>query len=150
MGMDYSDLAAASQPDALRAVLADNADELRTAGQHHDHRMASVRRVRYKGHDIVVRTTYEITIDGEPFDTHLTVDNSGRVHYHGLPTRDFGSAIDLMRKVIDQFSDFADRPGGGDEHEHQHQPEHSHEHQPDHGGQPEDDHGPHHEHGGQH
>jgi hypothetical protein len=52
--------------------------------------------------------------------------------------------------VIDQFSDFADRPDGGDEHEHQHQPGHSHEHQPDHGGQPEDDHGPHHEHGGQH
>ncbi len=58
-----------------------------------------------------MRTTYEITVDSAPFDVHLTVDNGGRVHYHGLPTRDFASVIGLVEKAIDVFpDDFANRP----------------------------------------
>lgn len=91
--------------------------------------MTSVRQAEYRGHQIVVRTTYEITVDGRPFDVHLTVDNGGRVHYHGLPTRDFPSVIGLVEKAIAVFpADFtgtpaehakdhpnheAHRPGGG-------------------------------------
>lgn len=104
--MDYQDLVAASQPDALRAALAANADELRRAAQeHHGGELVSVRQTRYQGHEIVVRTSYEITVDGEPFNVHLTIDNDGRVHYHGLPTRDFPSVIGLVKKAIDVFGD---------------------------------------------
>ena len=77
-----------------------------------------MRYASYKGHQIAVRTTYEITVDGRPFAIHVTVDNSGRVHYHGLPTRDFPSLIGLVQKAIDMFpADFRGtsveaRPGG--------------------------------------
>jgi hypothetical protein len=103
-GLDFSELVAATEPDALEATLAAKLDELAQAGHEHggDAR-ASVRRATHDGHEIVVRTTYEITVDGEPFDVHMNVDNAGRVHYHGLPTRDFASVIDLVAKVIDAF-----------------------------------------------
>lgn len=49
----------------------------------------------------------------------MTVDNGGRVHYHGLPTRDFPSAIDLVKKAIDFFPDDfdeRDEAGGSPDH----------------------------------
>lgn len=102
----YADLLAASDPDVLRESLAAHADELKEAAAgHHVGPMAAVRTVSHRGHEIVIRTTYEITVDGEPFDAHVTVDNSGRVHYHGLPTRDFESTVDLVKKVVDYFPD---------------------------------------------
>lgn len=106
MHMDYPDLVAASQPEALRAALAAHTEELRNAAhEHHGGELVSVRQTTYKGHEIVVRTTYDITVDGEPFNVHLTIDNDGRVHYHGLPTRDFPSVIGLVEKAIDVFGD---------------------------------------------
>lgn len=128
MDLGYGELAAASQPDALRAALAANAEELRHAAEeHHGGELSSTRRASHQGHEIVVRTTYEITVDGQPFDVHLTVDNSGRVHYHGLPTRDFASVIGLVEKAIDVFGDefgpgTPDQPvdPGPDPHHHDH------------------------------
>lgn len=128
MDLGYTELAAASRPDALRAALAANAEELRhAADEHHGGEMASVRRASYQGHEIEVWTTYEITVDGRPFDVHLTVDNAGRVHYHGLPTRDFPSVIGLVKKAIDVFGDefSSDSPvqpdeRGPDPHHHDH------------------------------
>jgi hypothetical protein len=80
---------------------------------------------RPKGHQITVRTTYEITVDGRPFAIHATVDDNGRVHYHGLPTRDFPSIIGLIQKAIDMFPDDfpepawkADPDNGSHHHEH--------------------------------
>lgn len=102
----YADLVAASDPDVLRESLAAHAAELReAAAAHHVGPMAAVRAVSHRGHEIVIRTTYEITVDGEPFEAHVTVDNGGRVHYHGLPTRDFESTVDLVKKVVDYFPD---------------------------------------------
>lgn len=137
--MEYPDLAAASQPDAVRRSLADKADELRGAGHgHHDGGQASVRTVSYKGHDIVIRTTYEITVDGQPFDANVSVDNSGRVHYHGLPTRNFPSTVDLVKKVIDAFPDEFDHGPPPDSPTHDHGDDHGEDHDPGH------DHGGHH------
>ena len=86
------------------------------------HDTDAVREVDYKGHHIVIRTTYEITIDGKPFKSELGVTNDGHVHYHGMPAAGFDSAVDLMMSVIDNFpSEF--RPGAvqdgpaHDEHE---------------------------------
>jgi hypothetical protein len=122
--LDYDVLVAATKPGALREALAARADELRQAGVSHEHGATSVRTASHKGHEIVVRTTYEITIDGEPFDASLVVDNAGRVFYHGLPTQDFASTIDLVKKAIDTFPDFAD-PDDHDHHGHHehHDPE---------------------------
>ena len=136
--MEHKDLVAATQPDELRAALADHADELREAAEHHHapEEATSVRTVTHNGHEIVIRTTYEITVDGEPFDVPLTVDNSGRVHYHGLPTRDFTSTVDLVKKVVDSFpEDFGDDcPDDGDGHGDGHDRDHQHDHGHDHGG----------------
>lgn len=112
--MDKTQLKQAARPDEIRAALNTYADELGGAAAPHHHAGddVDVRTARYKGHDIVVRTRYEITVDGRPFDVRLSVANTGRVHYHGLPTRDFGSAIDLVQKAIDVFGEeFADEAG---------------------------------------
>ena len=117
--MEHSEWVAAAQPDALRASLEANAELIAHAGHAHGTGdMTSVRQADYEGHRITVRTTYEITVDGAPFDVHLTVDNAGRVHYHGLPTRDFPSVIGLVEKAIDVFpTDFTGQPGGQGEPE---------------------------------
>jgi hypothetical protein len=87
--------------------------------------VGSVRTASYKGHEIVIETTYAITVDGTPFEAPLIVDNGGRVYYHGLPTRDFPSAVDLVENAIDHFpSDFP--AGEAPPDEHPHHPHHEH------------------------
>ena len=82
--------------------------------------MGSVRESRYKGHHIVVRTRYEIEVDGKPVTGHLGVGNDGQVHYHPMPNVAFASAIDMVEHLIDIFpEDFggptrgAAEPAGG-------------------------------------
>ena len=120
----YATLVAASDPDVLRESLTAHADELRqAAAHHHAGPMAAVRTVSHRGHEIVIRTTYEITVDGQPFEANVTVDNDGRVHYHGLPTRDFESTVDLVKKAVDYFPDdfgpgTGPEPANGHGHDH--------------------------------
>jgi hypothetical protein len=73
----------------------------------------SIREDSYKGHHVVIRTNYDIEIDGRPFHGNLDVTNAGTVHYHGIPNVSTNSAIDLIRAVIDAFP--ADFPAGGSE-----------------------------------
>ncbi|MBI3870520.1 MAG: hypothetical protein HY299_18490 [Verrucomicrobia bacterium] len=74
----------------------------------------TVRETDYKGHSIVVRTTYRVDIDGRPFMGAIGVSNSGEVHYHGVPNMKFSSALDLIRTVIDVFpDDFKKKRSGG-------------------------------------
>jgi len=66
----------------------------------------------YKGHHIVVRTRYDITVDGQAVTGHIMLTNQGQVQYHGLPNYSFDSAIGLVRALIDQFpEDFEKKPG---------------------------------------
>ena len=123
--MEHSDWVAAAEPDAIRASLQANSGLIAHAGHAHGTGgIVSLRTAAYKGHQIMVNTTYEITVDGLPFDVHLTVDNGGRVFYHGLPTRDFPSVIGLVEKAIDVFPADFPAPAGGqgepdaDHHEH--------------------------------
>lgn len=124
--MDRLDLTA--DPEETVAAVAENVRRQPPGGSHDGgHDAVSVRTAVHDGHEIVIRTTYEILVDGEPFDPHIVIDNGGRVHYHGLPTRDFASLVDLVAKAIDAFpDDFAhgayepgDDPGGhdGDDHD---------------------------------
>jgi hypothetical protein len=76
--------------------------------------MGSMREADYNGHHITIKTTYQIKIDGKPFMGVLGVSNAGTVHYHGMPTASFASALDLIKSVIDTFPDeFAAGSGGG-------------------------------------
>ena len=77
-------------------------------GHGHDHG-DSLREEHHKGHHIVVKTTYEVTVDGKKFTAPLGVSNAGTVQYHGIPNMGFASAIDLMKRIIDQFPE--DFPG---------------------------------------
>ena len=65
----------------------------------------SVREAEHKGHKIAIYTQYEIRVDGEPFTSHVYVDNTGKVSTHALPAYSFVSAVDLVKKIIDEFPD---------------------------------------------
>ena len=71
------------------------------SGEHGAGAMTSVRQAMHRGKRIVVRTHYEVTVDGESLGAHLGVANDGSVHYHGLPNYAFASMLDLVRRVID-------------------------------------------------
>jgi hypothetical protein len=75
----------------------------------------SVREDDYQGHHIVVRTTYQITVDDRPVTGHIHLSNEGQVAYHGLPNMTFDSAVGLVRSLIDHFpQDFQPGAGSGD------------------------------------
>jgi hypothetical protein len=65
----------------------------------------SVRQMSYKGHQLVVRTSYEFEVDGKPVRVELDLDNDGNVTCHALPNYSFTSAVLLLRKLVDQFPD---------------------------------------------
>ena len=70
---------------------------------HSDHTFTTIRETTYMGREIRIETSYKITIDGEPFKTHVGVSNDGKVHYHGLPQYSFSSAIGMIKKIIRVF-----------------------------------------------
>lgn len=81
------------------------------------HGVQTVRRASHRGRRIVIRTTYEIEVDGRPVEGHLLVADDGRVHYHPVPNTSWASAVDLVKQLIDVFpDDFPD--GDGDGHHH--------------------------------
>jgi hypothetical protein len=88
-------------PESIAAYVAKNASARAMAPMHGP--METVREDDYKGRHITVRTTYEIEVDGQPVTGHVNVSNGGEVAYHGLPNMKFDSAIQLVRKLIDQF-----------------------------------------------
>ena len=91
-------------------------------GSHAHHASESIREAEYNGHRIVIKTTYQIEVDGKPISGHLAVTNDGQVHYHPIPNLSFASAIDLVKQLIDVFPD-----DFGDDHS---SPEHHHGHMP--------------------
>jgi hypothetical protein len=64
-----------------------------------------VRRFSHKGHEVEIRTHYEVKIDGELWDQHIDVLDDGSVTYHGLPQYAIPSAVDLIRKLLDYEED---------------------------------------------
>ncbi len=71
----------------------------------------TIRIDRHRGHDIEIKTTYDIRIDGRPVGGHIELGNDGRLHYHGLPTYGWVSAVDMCRQLIDSFPDDFPRKG---------------------------------------
>lgn len=66
---------------------------------------AGVRRFAHRGHNVEIVTRYTVTIDGDQWDQHVEVLQDGSVTYHGLPQYALPSAVDLIRKVIDDEED---------------------------------------------
>ena len=107
-----------AQPEALRQRLA---QATARPEDDHDHAspLESTRESTYRGHHIVIRTSYRIEVDGRPIEGHLGVSNDGQVHYHAIPNLGFSSALDLVKKVIDTFpEDFGEPYGDDDEPPH--------------------------------
>ncbi|KJE22306.1 hypothetical protein FF36_03375 [Frankia torreyi] len=98
----------------------------------HDHAgpARSVREDDFDGHHVVITTTYEITVDGQPLNVHIGLSNDGSAHCHGLPAYQLPSLVDLVRVLIRTFPDeFSPHPTPGDGHDGDgHDGQHSHDH----------------------
>ncbi len=94
--------------------------------QEHQHPTSeTIREADYEGHHIVIRTTYQIEVDGKPVTGHMGVTDDGRVHYHPVPNISFASALDMVKQLIDIFpDDFAETGEKPVEHEEHSAPTH--------------------------
>lgn len=97
--MKADTLARAANPKNLSAYLT----KLPMSMRHKGGRVDTVREADHKGHRIVIRTSYQVEVDGRILDLPLGVDNDGHVHCHSLPNYQFVSAIDMVRQLIDSF-----------------------------------------------
>jgi hypothetical protein len=103
--------------DTIASYVKSNAPLVRQAQKPAHAHPESVREAEYKGHRIVVRTTYHIEVDGQMLTGHFAVSNDGQVHYHPVPNISFASAIDLVKQLIDIFpDDFTTGHGGHGNH----------------------------------
>src|SRR5581483_7423088 len=102
--------------DAMALYLDEEARSHASAGHDHashDQMMESVREATYGAHHIMVRTTYQIEVDGKPVQGHILLSNDGSVQYHGLPNYSFASAVDLVKQLIDAYPDDFPAPARG-------------------------------------
>jgi hypothetical protein len=110
------ELARAARPEALTERVAELRPELQRPheGHHHGDGMSTetIREATYRGHHIVIRTTYRIEVDGLPIHGHMGVTNDGQVHYHAVPNLGFASAVDMVKQLIDVFPDDFEEAGG--------------------------------------
>ena len=90
---------------SIASYVKKNAMHVKTSQKHTHQKSESVREADHKGHHIIVKTHYEIEVDGHMVMGHMGVTNDGQVHYHPLPNLSFTSAIDLVRQLIDTFPD---------------------------------------------
>lgn len=88
---------------------------------HAGHESTAVREFSHAGHVVRILTTYRVEVDGRPVRAHLSVDEDGQVYTHATPFVTYGSAIDLMKAVIDGYPDsFTGGGGGTGNHDHGH------------------------------
>jgi hypothetical protein len=92
-------------PKSIASYVKKNAKHVKKAQTHKHQKSESVREADYRGHRIVVRTHYEIEVDGRVVMGHMGVTNDGQVHYHPVPNLSFASAVDLVKQLIDIFPD---------------------------------------------
>ena len=71
--------------------------------EHEGGALTSVRKVEHRGRAIVIRTTYEVEVDGRPYHGHAKVDEDGRIHCHAIPYDTFPSAVEFVKQLIDLY-----------------------------------------------
>jgi len=102
--MNLEEIVSAIEPETLAAYALTNASIVQQS-QHGHSETASIREADYRGHHIVIYTTYRIEVDGKPITGHVGVGNDGRVHYHVVPNQTFPSAVTMVKSLIDLFPD---------------------------------------------
>lgn len=112
-------------PESIAAYVKQNTQRSKRSSpmmmMHHEGGQEIVREDEYKGHHIVVHTTYKIEVDGKAVTGHVMLTNDGQVHYHGMPNRSFDSPIALVKSLIDHFpKDFEGGSGSSGGHEGSH------------------------------
>ncbi len=108
--MQERELAAAATPAQLSAAVDLYRDDVMRLHHAHPGAGESVRQVSYRGHDIRIVTSYRIELDGAPVTGHFMVNNAGRVHYHAIPNQEFGSAVDVVKRIVDLSVGLDDGP----------------------------------------
>jgi len=98
---------------SIASYVKKNAVSVKQLRKHSHQKTETIRNAEHHGHHILVRTHYEIEVDGQMLMGHMGVTNDGHVHYHPLPNLSFTSAIDLVRQLIDTFPDDFATPGTG-------------------------------------
>ena len=105
-------------PESIAKYVKQNAAKAKKSStimkmMHHKGGQEIVRQDDYKGHHIVVRTVYHITVDGKEVTGHIMLTNDGQVQYHGLPNRSFDSTVQLVRTLIDKFPEDFEKANKG-------------------------------------
>ena len=80
-----------------------HATRVKQSQMRHHAATETIREADHRGHHIVVKTRYEISVDGRKVLGHLGVSNDGHVHYHPIPNLSFASALDMVKAIIDVF-----------------------------------------------
>ncbi len=76
--------------------------------------LSSVRQFHYAGHEVMIRTSYEIEVDGTPVQLHAIVDDEGQLRCHTTPYETYSTATELVKELIFRFPDSFEDLGGGD------------------------------------
>ena len=76
---------ASPTPQSIAAYVRRNAAHVKSAQKHRHGKMESVREADYEGPHIMVRTWYQIEVEGRMLMGHMGVTNDGQVHYHPVP-----------------------------------------------------------------
>jgi len=90
-------------PHSIAAYVTKNAEHVKRAQKHRHGEMESVREAVYGGHHIVVRTWYEVEVDGRMLMGHMGVTNGGQVHYEAA------ARVKLMCESLEVRSSFYSR-----------------------------------------
>jgi hypothetical protein len=63
--------------------------------------VTSSRTIHAGGHEIEVRTTYEVRLDADAIDMNIMVDSDGRLWTHLCPYVTFATAPELVEYVLE-------------------------------------------------
>jgi hypothetical protein len=69
--------------------------------QHVTGPVTTTRSLQVAGHELAIRTSYEVFIDGRALPLHMMVDSDGRLWSHLCPYHTFGTASDLVEYVLE-------------------------------------------------
>ena len=90
-------------PQSIASYVTRHATRVKHTQRRHHVATETIRETNHHGHHIVVKTRYEISVDGRKVLGHLGVSNDGHVHYHPIPNLSFASALDMVKAIIDVF-----------------------------------------------
>jgi hypothetical protein len=70
----------------------------------HGHTLEEIEDIEHAGRRIVVRTRYEIEIDGKQVKTHMWIRSDGRFVTHALPYFSFSSPREMAEALAEYYS----------------------------------------------